>query len=68
MNDTVIGKNCRLEKVIMAEDAVIGDGCVLGDGEEAPNETGSFDLPGRTGRDRGYAVIPEGISDRERMS
>lgn len=39
MNRTEIGKNCELNKAIIAEDAVIGDCVKLGVGEEAENET-----------------------------
>ena len=39
MNQTKIGENCELEKAIVAEDVVIGNGVRLGIGEEAENET-----------------------------
>jgi glucose-1-phosphate adenylyltransferase len=39
MNGTVIGDGCILDKVICAENSVIGSGAVLGEGEEAPNDT-----------------------------
>jgi glucose-1-phosphate adenylyltransferase len=39
MNGTVIGAGCTLDKVICAENSVIGDGTVLGEGEEVPNDT-----------------------------
>ena len=39
MHGAKIGRNCHLEKCIIAENVIIGDGCVFGEGEEAPNET-----------------------------
>lgn len=39
MNGTVIGKNCELNKAIVAEDVTIGDGVQIGIGEEADNDT-----------------------------
>jgi glucose-1-phosphate adenylyltransferase len=39
MDGTVIGSGCTLDKVICAENTVIGNGAVLGEGEEAPNDT-----------------------------
>jgi glucose-1-phosphate adenylyltransferase len=39
MNGTVIGDGCVLDKVICAENSVIGSGTVLGEGEEVPNDT-----------------------------
>ena len=39
MNETVIGKNCRFEKAIVAENVTVGDGVTIGDGPEVPNET-----------------------------
>ena len=39
MNDSSVGSNSILEKVIMAEGAQVGSGVRLGEGEEAPNET-----------------------------
>lgn len=38
MNHTVIGKNCEINKAIIAEDVSIGDGVKLGIGEEVDNE------------------------------
>ncbi len=39
MNGTKIGGGCRLEKVIAAENASIGDATVMGEGDEVPNDT-----------------------------
>lgn len=39
MNETNIGKNCELNKTIVAENVTIQDEVKLGIGEEAPNET-----------------------------
>lgn len=39
MNETNIGKNCELNKAIVAENVTIQDEVKLGIGEEAPNET-----------------------------
>ncbi len=39
MNDSSVGANSILEKVIMAEGAQVGSSVRLGEGEEAPNET-----------------------------
>jgi glucose-1-phosphate adenylyltransferase len=35
----VIGEGCVLDKVICAENSVIGNGTVLGEGEDIPNDT-----------------------------
>ncbi len=39
MNRTEIGSGCELNKAIIAEDVIIGDGVKLGVGDEVPNET-----------------------------
>lgn len=39
MNNATIQSGCRIEKAIIAENATIGEHVVLGDGEEAENET-----------------------------
>jgi len=39
MSNTVIKEGCELNKAIVAESAVIGSNCILGVGDEAPNET-----------------------------
>ncbi len=39
MNGTTIGDRCNLEKVIAAENVKIGDNVIIGEGEEADNET-----------------------------
>ncbi|MCR5486446.1 MAG: glucose-1-phosphate adenylyltransferase [Lachnospiraceae bacterium] len=39
MNSTEVGKSCELNKVIVAENVRIGDGVVMGAGEEKENET-----------------------------
>ena len=39
MNGTRVGAGSRLYKVISAENVTIGDGVVLGDGYEVPNDT-----------------------------
>ena len=37
MRDVVIGDNCTIDKSIIAENSQVGNGAVLGVGEEAPN-------------------------------
>ena len=39
MNDTVVGENCVLDKVITAESVRIGNGVVMGAGEDRENES-----------------------------
>ncbi|MBO6090157.1 MAG: glucose-1-phosphate adenylyltransferase, partial [Lachnospiraceae bacterium] len=39
MNDTCIGKNCEINKAIVAENVEIGNDVKLGVGEEVDNET-----------------------------
>ena len=39
MNGTRVGAGCRLHKVIAAEEVTIGNGSVLGEGRDIPNDT-----------------------------
>ena len=39
MNGTCVGEGCRLYKVIAAENVTIGNGTVLGEGYDIPNDT-----------------------------
>lgn len=39
MNGTRVGEGCRLHKVIAAENVTIGNGTVLGEGYDIPNDT-----------------------------
>ena len=39
MNGTHVGAGCRLNKVIAAENVTIGNGTVLGEGNDIPNDT-----------------------------
>lgn len=39
MNNVTIGANCKCHKAIIAENVLLGNEVILGDGEEAPNET-----------------------------
>ena len=38
MKNTIIGENCTIDKAIVAEEAEISDGVVMGIGEEVPNK------------------------------
>ena len=38
MKNTTIGENCTIEKAIIAEEAEISDGVVMGIGDEVPNK------------------------------
>lgn len=38
MSNVKIGRNCHIEKAIIADDVVIGDNVRIGEGEEVPNE------------------------------
>lgn len=37
MGDTVIGKNCRIDKAIIAENVKVGENVIMGEGPEAEN-------------------------------
>ena len=62
MKGAVIGKNTKIDKAIIAEDVVIGDNCIIGEGEDVPNEKEpkiySFGLA-TIGEG---AVIPDGVT------
>ncbi len=62
MNHTRIGADCRLDKAIVAENAVIGDGVNLGVGEEAENETAPHIYNHGIVTVGEKSVIPNGIS------
>ncbi len=61
MQDTVIGEDCKFEKVIMAENCRVGNRTAMGFGEDKPNVLNpsiyGFDLV-TVGED---SVIPEGV-------
>lgn len=61
MNHTRIGDNCQLEKAIVAEDVCIGNGVVLGTGEERPNETAPHIYDHGLVTIGEKSVIPDGI-------
>ena len=62
MNHAVIGPGSRLEKCIVAENVTIGSGCVLGEGEEAPNETDPSIYRDGLVTVGEFSVIPDGVS------
>ncbi len=61
MNHTRIGDNCQLDKAIVAEDVCIGNGVVLGTGEERPNETAPHIYDHGLVTIGEKSVIPDGI-------
>ena len=62
MNETRIGKNCELNKAIIAENVVIGNRVRLGIGEEAPNETDPHIYNCGMVTVGEKSIIPEGIT------
>ncbi len=62
MNETVIGKNCEINKGIIAENVVIEDDVKLGVGEEAPNETDPHIYNSGLVTVGEKSVIPKGVS------
>lgn len=61
MNHIRIGDNCQLDKAIVAEDVCIGNGVVLGTGEERPNETAPHIYDHGLVTIGEKSVIPDGI-------
>ena len=62
MNETHIGKNCELNKAIIAENVDIKDNVKLGIGEEVPNETDPHIYCDGMVTVGEKSVIPEGIT------
>jgi glucose-1-phosphate adenylyltransferase len=62
MNETEIGKNCEINKAIIAENVVIKDEVRLGDGEEVPNETDPHIYNNGLVTIGEKTVIPKGVS------
>ncbi len=62
MNETYIGKNCELNKAIVAENVEIKDNVRLGIGEEVPNETDPHIYNHGMVTVGEKSVIPEGIT------
>jgi glucose-1-phosphate adenylyltransferase len=62
MNQTQIGENCEINKAIIAEEVMIGDGVKLGVGEEVPNETAPHIYNHGLVTIGEKSVIPAGVS------
>ena len=62
MNETEIGKNCEINKAIIAENVQIQDEVRLGDGEEVPNETDPHIYNNGLVTIGEKTVIPKGVS------
>ena len=62
MNNTVIGEDCELNKVISAENVQIGNNVKMGIGEEAENETDPHIYNSGIVTIGEKSVIPEGIT------
>lgn len=62
MNQTRIGRNCELNKAIVAENTVIGDGVVMGTGEEAVNDSAPHIYNNGIVTVGEKSVIPDGVS------
>ena len=62
MNNTVIGEDCELNKVISAENVEIGNNVKMGIGEEAENETDPHIYNSGIVTIGEKSVIPEGIT------
>lgn len=62
MNSTEIGRNCELNKAIVAENVVLKDDVKLGVGEEAPNETAPHIYNHGLVTIGEKSVIPSGVS------
>ena len=62
MNETYIGKNCELNKAIIAENVTIKDNVKLGIGEEVPNETDPHIYNNGMVTVGEKSIIPEGIT------
>ena len=62
MNNSVIKKNCELNKAIIAEQTVIGDNVKLGEGEEAENDTAPHIYNHGIVTVGEKSVVPDGIT------
>ncbi len=62
MNATSIGKNCELNKAIIAEEVTIGDNVKMGVGEEVPNETDPHIYNNGMVTVGEKSVVPAGVS------
>ena len=62
MNDTTIGKNCEINKAIIAENVEIGNDVKLGVGEEVDNETDPHIYNHGLVTVGEKTVIPDGVS------
>ena len=62
MNNTVIGNDCELNKVIIAEDVVVGNHVRMGIGDEAPNETAPHIYNHGICTIGEKSVIPDGVT------
>ncbi|MGN0411771.1 MAG: glucose-1-phosphate adenylyltransferase [Lachnospiraceae bacterium] len=62
MNNTVIGNDCELNKVIIAEDVVVGNHVRMGIGNEAPNETAPHIYNHGICTIGEKSVIPDGVT------
>ena len=62
MNETEIGKNCEINKAIIAENVLINDEVKLGEGEELPNETDPHIYNNGLVTIGEKTVIPKGVS------
>ena len=62
MNSTSIGKNCELNKAIIAEEVTIKDNVKLGVGEEVPNETDPHIYNNGMVTVGEKSVVPAGVS------
>ena len=62
MNETYIGKNCELNKAIIAENVTIKDNVKLGVGEEVPNETDPHIYNNGMVTIGEKSIVPDGIT------
>lgn len=62
MNSTSIGKNCELNKAIIAEEVTIKDNVKMGVGEEVPNETDPHIYNNGMVTVGEKSVVPAGVS------
>ena len=62
MNEAVLGKGCTIDKAIIAENATLGNGVVLGAFEEVENETDPTIYTNGLVTIGEGSVIPDGIT------
>lgn len=62
MNYTEIGSGCELNKAIIAENVMVGNGAHLGMGDEVPNETDPHIYSNGIVTVGEKSIIPEGVS------